>query len=80
VHDGHRPPGLILTNFGHACVRVQDGDRVLVIDPGTFSEAEAALSGATAVPVSHEHADHIDVDALEAAWAGRQQPRFTIAW
>lgn len=52
-----------LTHFGHACVRVQDGDRVLVIDPGTFSDAETALSGATAVLVSHEHADHVDVEA-----------------
>ncbi|MFC7641103.1 MBL fold metallo-hydrolase [Streptosporangium lutulentum] len=67
---------MILTNFGHACVRVQDGDRMLVIDPGTFSEAEAALSGATAVLVSHEHADHIDVEALKAALAGN--PTLTV--
>jgi L-ascorbate metabolism protein UlaG (beta-lactamase superfamily) len=65
-----------LTHFGHACVRVQDGDRVLVIDPGTFSDAEAALFGATAVLVSHEHADHVDVEALKAAWAGN--PALTV--
>lgn len=65
-----------LTHFGHACVRVQDGDRVPVIDPGTFSDAEEALSGATAVLVSHEHADHIDVEALKAAQAGN--PTLTV--
>jgi L-ascorbate metabolism protein UlaG (beta-lactamase superfamily) len=65
-----------LTNFGHACVRVQDGDRVLVIDPGTFSDAEAALSEATAVLVSHEHPDHIDVETLKAARA--DNPTLTI--
>jgi L-ascorbate metabolism protein UlaG (beta-lactamase superfamily) len=58
-----------LRNFGHACVRVQDGDRALVIDPGIFSDAEAALSEATAVLVSHEHPDHIDVEVLKAARA-----------
>ncbi|WP_436762172.1 MBL fold metallo-hydrolase [Streptosporangium sp. V21-05] len=67
---------MILTKFGHACVRVQDGDRGLVIDPGTFSEAEIALSGATAVLVSHEHGDHIDVKALKAARASN--PALTV--
>ncbi|MBP2327386.1 L-ascorbate metabolism protein UlaG (beta-lactamase superfamily) [Kibdelosporangium banguiense] len=65
-----------LTHFGHACVRVQDGDQVLVIDPGTFSDAEAALSGATAVLVSHEHPDHVDVEALKAARAAN--PALTV--
>lgn len=55
-----------LTKFGHACVRIEDGDRVLVIDPGTYSEPES-LAGATAVLVTHEHADHVDVDRLRAA-------------
>lgn len=55
-----------LTKFGHACVRIEDGDRTLVIDPGVYSEPEA-LSGADAVLVTHEHADHVDVDRLAAA-------------
>jgi L-ascorbate metabolism protein UlaG (beta-lactamase superfamily) len=55
-----------LTKYGHACVRLEDGDRVLVIDPGEYSEPEA-LIGATAVLVSHEHGDHIDVAQLAAA-------------
>jgi L-ascorbate metabolism protein UlaG (beta-lactamase superfamily) len=55
-----------LTKFGHACVRLEQDDRVLVIDPGTWSEAEA-LDGASDVLVTHEHADHIDIDKLVAA-------------
>jgi L-ascorbate metabolism protein UlaG (beta-lactamase superfamily) len=57
-----------LTKYGHACVRLTDGDSALVIDPGTYTEA-AALTGATAVLVSHEHADHADLDQLAAACA-----------
>lgn len=49
-----------ITKFTHACVRIEDDDRVLVIDPGTWSEARA-LVGAHAVLVTHEHTDHIDV-------------------
>jgi L-ascorbate metabolism protein UlaG (beta-lactamase superfamily) len=64
-----------LTKYGHACVRLEDGDRVLVIDPGTLSEMEA-LSGATAVLITHEHEDHVDVDKLEAA--RKTNPALTV--
>ncbi|GAA1368579.1 MBL fold metallo-hydrolase [Streptomyces beijiangensis] len=64
-----------LTKYGHACVRLEEGGRVLVIDPGNLSGAEA-LSGATAVLITHEHDDHIDVDRLEAARAA--DPALTV--
>lgn len=56
-----------LTKFTHACVRLDDGDRSLVIDPGVFSEGAQALDGAAAVLITHEHPDHIDIDAVRAA-------------
>jgi L-ascorbate metabolism protein UlaG (beta-lactamase superfamily) len=49
-----------ITKYTHACVRLEHDGRVLVIDPGTWSEP-SALRGADAVLVTHEHADHIDV-------------------
>jgi L-ascorbate metabolism protein UlaG (beta-lactamase superfamily) len=54
---------MLLTRYSHACVRLESDGHVLVIDPGTFAE-EAALDGAGAVLVTHEHADHIDVTKL----------------
>jgi L-ascorbate metabolism protein UlaG (beta-lactamase superfamily) len=56
-----------LTKFTHACVRLEQEGRVLVLDPGTFSETEQALDGAAAVLITHEHPDHLDVDAVAAA-------------
>lgn len=53
-----------LTKYTHSCVRLDDGDRALVIDPGMFSETSLALDGAQAVLITHEHADHIDAPAL----------------
>lgn len=64
-----------LTKFTHACVRVEDGDRSLVIDPGTFSEVDEALDGVDAVLVTHEHVDHVDVEALLAAARRRSSLR-----
>jgi L-ascorbate metabolism protein UlaG (beta-lactamase superfamily) len=50
---------LTLTRFTHACIRLERDGRVLVIDPGIYSEP-AALLGADAVLVTHEHFDHVD--------------------
>lgn len=56
-----------LTKYTHSCIRLDDGSRALVIDPGTFSETQLALAGVHAVLVTHEHADHLDAPALLAA-------------
>ncbi len=55
-----------LTKKSHACVRIDKGGRTLVIDPGGFSEQDAAL-GADVILVTHEHADHFDEARLRAA-------------
>jgi len=55
-----------LTKHGHACVVLCEEERRLVIDPGGFTEP-AALDGASAVLVTHEHADHFAPDRLRAA-------------
>lgn len=59
-----------LTKYTHACVRLEKEGKVLVIDPGTFSESEEALRGSHAVLVTHEHNDHIDRPAVAAALQG----------
>ncbi|HKC26606.1 MAG TPA: MBL fold metallo-hydrolase [Jatrophihabitans sp.] len=56
-----------LTKHGHSCVRIDDGDRTLVLDPGGFSDLDAALDGADAVLITHEHRDHLDADRVRAA-------------
>ena len=55
-----------LTKYAHSCLRVEHDGGVLVVDPGVFSEP-AALDGADAVLITHEHPDHLDVAALTRA-------------
>lgn len=54
------------TKKSHACVRLEKDGSTLVIDPGAFSEEDAAL-GADAILITHEHADHFNEDRLRAA-------------
>lgn len=62
-----------LTKFGHACVRIEYDEQVLVIDPGGFTDP-GAVDGATAVLITHEHADHYAPGNLRRTDA----PVFTI--
>lgn len=62
-----------VTKFTHSCLRLE-GDGILVVDPGGFSE-RSALTGADAVLITHEHADHLDVDALTDALGQRTELR-----
>ncbi|MFE4206821.1 MBL fold metallo-hydrolase [Streptomyces goshikiensis] len=55
-----------LTKRLHSCVQLEKDGRVLVIDPGAFSESDAGL-GADALLVTHEHPDHYDEGRLRAA-------------
>jgi L-ascorbate metabolism protein UlaG (beta-lactamase superfamily) len=63
-----------LIRYSHSCVRLEFDGAVVVIDPGGWSEP-AALVGADAVLVTHEHGDHVD----ESRLAGLDCPVFAPA-
>jgi L-ascorbate metabolism protein UlaG (beta-lactamase superfamily) len=57
---------MLLTKLGHSCIRLEKDDTRLVIDPGIWAGPEV-LAGASAILVTHEHADHLDEGAVRAA-------------
>jgi L-ascorbate metabolism protein UlaG (beta-lactamase superfamily) len=52
-----------VTKYPYSWVRLEQDGRVLVIDPGTWTEADA-VAGVGAVLITHEHSDHLDPEKL----------------
>lgn len=48
-------------------MRLERDGTAIVIDPGAFSDLDAALDGSPAVLVTHEHVDHLAADRVATA-------------
>ncbi len=58
-----------LTHYGHACVLVETAKCRLLFDPGTFADGFEAARDLDAIIITHQHADHLDVERLPALLA-----------
>ncbi|MFF5052455.1 MBL fold metallo-hydrolase [Micromonospora sp. NPDC000663] len=67
-----------LVKFTHACVRLEDAERRLLIDPGVWTEPEA-FDGVTDILVTHEHDDHLDLERVMEVSASRPVRLFAPA-
>ena len=63
-----------LTKHEHACVVLEKDGARFVIDPGAFSpNAADIISGADAILITHEHADHVHEGAITEALGARPE-------
>jgi L-ascorbate metabolism protein UlaG (beta-lactamase superfamily) len=54
-----------VTKFEHAALRIEAGEGVLVVDPGSFTTPLDDLGDLVAVVLTHEHPDHWTPDHLD---------------
>jgi L-ascorbate metabolism protein UlaG (beta-lactamase superfamily) len=54
------------TKYGHACQLVEEGDARILIDPGGLSSGFEEQVGITAVLLTHQHSDHLNLKHLAA--------------
>ena len=64
-----------LTHLGHACLLVETGGQRLLVDPGVFSQGIVDVTGLNVILVTHQHADHVDLQRLPAILEANPQAR-----
>jgi L-ascorbate metabolism protein UlaG (beta-lactamase superfamily) len=64
-----------LTHLGHACLLVETGGQRILIDPGVFSPGIIDVTGLNLILVTHQHADHVDLERLPAVLEANPQTR-----
>ena len=54
-----------ITKFEHACFVVDDGNRSIIVDPGSWTTNLEIPGNVAGVVITHEHADHLDKELLQ---------------
>lgn len=57
-----------ITKFGHCCLLIEIGDCRILTDPGNYC-ATPDVERVDAILITHEHADHVHIESLQAILA-----------
>lgn len=62
-----------LTHFGHSCLLAEVGTTSVLFDPGIFAHGFEGITGLTAILITHQHPDHVDVSRLPTLLEGNPE-------
>lgn len=55
-----------ITKFGQCCLLIETVNKRILTDPGRFSVSQNEVSDIDLILITHEHADHLHVESLQA--------------
>ncbi|MCA9367432.1 MBL fold metallo-hydrolase [Candidatus Kaiserbacteria bacterium] len=58
-----------ITKFGQCCLLIEVAGRRILTDPGRFSDGQNTVENIDVILITHEHADHLHSESLEAVVA-----------
>ena len=57
---------MTITKYGQCCLLIEVSGKRILTDPGRFSTAQNDLENLDLILITHEHADHLHTESLEA--------------
>lgn len=67
-----------ITRLGHACLLIETEATRILIDPGTYSSSWHELTDLDAVLITHQHADHVDVENVGSVITANPDARLIV--
>jgi len=64
-----------IAHLGHACLLVEAAGQRVLVDPGSFSSRLDDATGLDVILVTHQHADHVDLQRLPGLLESNPQAR-----
>jgi L-ascorbate metabolism protein UlaG (beta-lactamase superfamily) len=64
-----------IAHLGHSCLLIDSGGQRILIDPGGFSPGIVDVTGISVILLTHQHADHIDLQRLPGILETNPQAR-----
>jgi len=64
-----------ITKFGHCCLLIEENGVRILTDPGTYSMQQSEVKNIDFVLITHEHADHLHIESLQALLKNNPQAK-----